>query len=57
MNKTNIGIATGAFLLTGISAYLLYKRFKQSDPLVMLDPYFKTENIALYSTEAEKRAD
>ena len=60
-SSLQIGAAIGvACLVAGTAAYLLYKRSGGKSLFggsTLRDPYFKTENIALYSTEAAKRAE
>jgi hypothetical protein len=45
-------------MLGGITAYMMYRKFRYSTPLplVLRDPNFKTTNLQLYSAEAETRA-
>ena len=50
--------AIGASLLfSGVAAYVAYKYLQKGTSPTLRDPHFNTENIALYSSEAEKRAE
>ena len=56
INRRNQAIAFGfAAILGGIAAYQMYKRFKYNPNFILKDPFFASENLPLYSTEASLR--